>query len=73
MSMQDDAVAFRDWRKRMGLNLTEAAEALGCSRNTVPIYESGQAPIPLYIRLACSALSLGVRPITTYSADPSKS
>ena len=52
---------FTTWRERMGLNRTQAAEALGLSRNMPAKYEAG-APIPLYIALACAALIRGVKP-----------
>ena len=45
------------WRKRLGLNKVQAAEALGVNRNTVADYEAGRYPIPLYIDLACCWLA----------------
>ena len=54
---------FRAWRKRLGLNRGQAAEALGCSRNTIPRWESGETEIPLYIALACAAIAHGLPPI----------
>lgn len=44
---------FRDWRRRNGLSLTAAAEALGVTRRMVAYYESGVRPIPRTIMLAC--------------------
>lgn len=52
---------FSMFRKAMGLNRSQAAEALGLSRNMPAKYEAG-APIPLYIALACAALVRGVAP-----------
>lgn len=43
--------AFRAWRRRNGLSLTHAAEALGLSRRTVAYYNSGQRPVPKTVML----------------------
>jgi len=56
------------WRKRLGLNKTEAAAALGLSRNAYSAYEAGRwagrlRPIPIYIALACQALANGLPPM----------
>jgi transcriptional regulator with XRE-family HTH domain len=53
---------MRDWRKRLGLDLKDAAEALGCSRNSIPRWEAGKTEIPRYVALACAAIALGVPP-----------
>lgn len=53
---------FLEWRKRLGFNRTEAAEALGLGRNQPQRYEEGQ-PIPKYIALACAAIAFGLPPI----------
>lgn len=53
---------FIEWRKRLGFNRTEAAEALGLGRNQPKRYEEGQT-IPRYIALACAAIALGVPPM----------
>ena len=45
-----------DWRMRLGLNKSQAAEAIGLSRNGYSAYETGLRPIPRYIELACSAI-----------------
>jgi DNA-binding XRE family transcriptional regulator len=42
------------WRTRLGLNKTEAAKALGLSRNGYDYYETGRYRIPLHVGLACS-------------------
>lgn len=55
------AQEFREWRERLGLSRTGAAEALGLGRNQPQRYEDGQE-IPLYVALACAAISLGVPP-----------
>lgn len=52
---------FARWRSLMGFNRTQAAEALGLSRNMPAKYEAG-AHIPLYIALACAALIRGIAP-----------
>ena len=46
----------------MGLSKTAAAEALGISRNMPQRYESGVAPIPLYVALACAAYAMNLKP-----------
>jgi DNA-binding XRE family transcriptional regulator len=47
------------WRERMGYSQAEAAKMLGCSRNSLAGWETGQR-IPHYIGLACAALALGM-------------
>lgn len=54
---------FHSWRTRMGFNRSQAAEALGLSRNQPQRYEDGIVPIPLYIALACAALAYGLPPV----------
>jgi DNA-binding XRE family transcriptional regulator len=51
------------WRTRLGLNKTEAALALGLSRNGYDYYETGRSRIPLHITLACAAIAHGLPPI----------
>lgn len=53
------------WRRRMGLNKTQAAKLLGSNRVTLANYEGGRAEVPRYIALACAALSFGLPPIGT--------
>lgn len=55
--------ALWEWRSRLGLNKTEAAEALGLSRNGYTSYEEGRTRIPLHIALACAAIAYGLPPI----------
>lgn len=55
---------FKRWRKALGYNQKEAAEALGLKRRVVQYYEKGErdgksVEIPKYIRLACYALTAG--------------
>ena len=50
------AKQFREWRKRMNLSLSGAAEALGISRRMVAYYDSGEKPIPKAIWLATKGL-----------------
>lgn len=45
--------AFRHWRQRHGLSLTQAAEILGLSRRLVAYYDSGERAVPKTIQLAC--------------------
>ena len=58
--------AFRRWRKSLGLSQKEAAASLGLKRRVVQYYEKGEREgekieIPKSVRLACYALSAGVR------------
>jgi len=53
---------FANWRKLMGLNRTQAAEALDVSRNMPAKYEAGTSRIPRHIALACAALLRGIAP-----------
>jgi len=62
-----NAKEFCDWMARMDLNNLEAAAALGISRNTVPRYK--KEGTPLYIDLACAALSYGLPPMGTGDKD----
>lgn len=47
------------WRERLGLNRVQAAEALGCSREALRAWETGERAIPKYIALAAKAVLLG--------------
>jgi hypothetical protein len=42
-----------NWLHETGLNLTEAAQALGISRRMLTYYRDGEKPIPRHIWLAC--------------------
>ncbi len=42
-----------NWLHETGLNLTEAANALGISRRMLTYYRDGEKPIPRHIWLAC--------------------
>lgn len=53
---------FTRWRSLMGLNRSQAAEALGLSRNMPGKYEAGTVPVPRYVALACAALVRGIQP-----------
>jgi hypothetical protein len=48
-----DAVEFIRWRRKHGLSLTDAAEALGLSRRQVAYYASGEHAVPRTVLLAC--------------------
>lgn len=56
------AQSLKDWRKRLGLSQTKAAEELGCGRRSLQQWESGANQIPKYIALACAAVSRGIKP-----------
>ncbi len=54
---------FKDWRTRLGLSQSAAAEALGISRQSVENYERGRrrederpVVIPTPVALACAAV-----------------
>lgn len=53
---------FIVWRQRMGLNRTQAAEALGVSKNMPKKFEDGTAPISRLVALGCAALIRGMPP-----------
>ena len=48
---------FHDWRARLNLSLTGAAEALGISRRMVAYYDRGEKPIPKTVWLATKGLN----------------
>lgn len=57
---------FREWRRTLGLKQKEAAELLGLKKRMIQYYEKGNrdgrpVDIPKSIRLACYALSNGIR------------
>ena len=57
---------FKEWRKSLKLKQKSAAELLGLKKRIIQYYEKGirdgrQVVIPKYIRLACYAISKGVR------------
>lgn len=56
------AATLAAWRERMGFSKTDAADALGCSRNSWAAWEGGESEVPRYIGLACAALALGMTP-----------
>jgi transcriptional regulator with XRE-family HTH domain len=58
------------WRTRLGFNKTEAAKALGLSRNGYDYYETGRHRIPLHIGLACKALEYNLPPIDDKPYEP---
>lgn len=42
-----------NWRKQLGFNKSEAAEALECHRNYIAAMEAGKSAIPRHIEYAC--------------------
>jgi DNA-binding XRE family transcriptional regulator len=52
------------WRARLGMNKSEAARALGMSRQTLEAYERAYMEPPQYVLLACAALEEGLKPIS---------
>jgi DNA-binding XRE family transcriptional regulator len=53
---------FTRWRALLDYNKSDAAQALGCSPNSITAWESGQTRIPRYIALACRALANDLLP-----------
>lgn len=53
---------FTEWRVKMGLSKSAAADAIGVSRNMPQKYESGGALIPTYVALACAAYEKQIPP-----------
>ena len=61
-----DAETFRAWRQRQGLTQDVAAQQLGLKRRMIQYYERGErsgrrVSIPKHVRLACWAISQGIR------------
>jgi len=57
---------FKKWRKSLDLSQKEAAQYLGLKPRIIQYYEKGvrdgkEVEIPLSVRLACYALSTGVK------------
>ncbi len=57
---------FKRWRKAQGLKQKDAAGLLGLKKRTIQYYEKGdrdgrKVAIPKSVRLACFAISQGVR------------
>jgi len=72
-----DAETFRAWRQRQGLTQDEAARHLGLKRRMIQYYERGersgrQVPIPKHVRLACWAISQGIRDFDGHEAGEPK-
>ena len=57
---------FTAWMKHMNLDIGEAADRLGISRNTVPRYRRDGAP--KHIGYACAAIAMGLPEWGTRSA-----
>lgn len=53
---------LRAFRKRLGLTQTEAAEAMGLTKQAIYLYESGRNPIPRLVELACEAIEAKAQP-----------
>lgn len=52
--------SLQAWMTRLGLNRTEAASALGISRNSLQAYLEGRAPVPRTVALAAGAIAYGL-------------
>jgi transcriptional regulator with XRE-family HTH domain len=55
--------SFKAWRERLHFTTAAAARELGISRNWAMKFESGAAPIPRHIALACAAIAHGLIPM----------
>lgn len=53
LALEQDAAAFKAWRKAHRFTQAQAADALGLSLRTVKYYEKGEQPIPKTVKLAC--------------------
>lgn len=53
---------FAKWRLSQGLNRTEAANAIGISRNMPQKYEDGLVGVPRTVALACFAIAEDIPP-----------
>ncbi|WP_036839711.1 helix-turn-helix domain-containing protein [Pleomorphomonas oryzae] len=72
-----DAETFRAWRQRQGLTQDEAAQHLGLKRRMIQYYERGErggrhVAIPKHVRLACWAISQGIRDFDGQEAGEAK-
>ena len=56
------AAQLRKWRAALSLSQEEAASRLGCSRRSLQHWEAGKFPIPGYIAMAVSAVSMNLPP-----------
>ena len=66
---------FREWRKSLGLKQKEAGERLGLKKRIIQYYERGERDgkpleIPKYVRLACYAVSAGIRDYNGRTPEP---
>ena len=50
--------SLRHYRKALGMTQAEIASALGCSREAVQKWESGNPPPPKYVVTAARSMSL---------------
>lgn len=50
------ATEFKEWRERMGLSLTGAGKALGCSRRTITNYQNESSPVSDGVAKLCALL-----------------
>ena len=57
-----DKATLANWRTQMGFTILEAITALGVSERAWRRWEEGERQVPKYIKLATSALALGIKP-----------
>lgn len=56
------AADLKKWRLQRKISQEEAAQQIGCSRRSIQQWESGANPVPDYIAMAVSAVSMGLPP-----------
>ena len=60
MSDREAGARLREAREAAGLTVTELADQVGCSRQTVYLLEAGQRPMPRTARALAWVLGLDV-------------
>jgi hypothetical protein len=65
----DAAKVLLNWREQMGYDQHEASKEVGCTRMDWQLWEASKHPVPRYIRLAMSALSMGMLPYGDFDTE----
>lgn len=63
---------FKDWRKRVDMTQSEAADRLGVTKRAVQAWEAGERPILPSTALACAAIEAGLPPVGSGAAPARK-
>ena len=61
------AAELKSWRERMKFSQESAAQKLGCSRRSLQHWEAGLYPVPDYIAMSVSAVSMNLPPYGSQS------